>query len=590
LVNQNVHLNLRRRKTVKKAIMLSLVGILVFTLFSGCATKKEGKPVARVGDRAITVEDLEKEWRAASRIIIKGIPELQRKKELVNKLIGDQVVILEAYKEGLDNAVEADTLFAQQKGRILLNVLYQKEIADKAKVTETELRKEYEMMKQEVHAKHILVETKETADEIYGQLKDEADFEELAKEKSIDPTAQQNGGDLGFFRWGRMVSEFQEVAFKMKQGEISRPVETKYGWHVIMLVERRDVEQPPFEEAKKLMEGQLDRKKKEERVVEYYANLKKKVGFKIDEGALSMLMTKKVEVAPDTLGLRKTGDMIDMDQLTQEEKEMTLFTYSGGDVKVETFAQQFNELPQPYRPRLSDGEELEKLAFQTLVRDLLMEVVEEKNLEDSQEFKEQWTVIKEQEMAKRMRSEVILKGVGISDDEIQSYYNRHKDRFTIQAQVELREIMVKTEEEADDILRQLKRGADFANLAQEKTIREYAKNSGGDLGAFSRARYPELFDAAMELKTGGLGGPIKMQDRQYGESYSVIKLENKTEGKVQSLEEVKDKVIRMARQEKDNSIYNNWVENAKPRYNIEILDEVIESTIEEKEEETAEKG
>jgi peptidyl-prolyl cis-trans isomerase C len=585
-----VHLNPRRRKTVKKAIMLSLVGILVFTLFFGCATQKEGKPVARVGDRAITVEDLEKEWKAASRLIIKGVPELQRKKELVEKLIGDQVVILEAYKEGLDNAVEADTLFEQQKGRILLNVLYQKEIADKVKVTEADMRKEYQMMQQEVHAKHILVETKEEADEIYDQLKDGADFETLAKEKSIDPSVQQNGGDLGFFRWGRMVPEFQEVAFKMKEGEISRPVETKYGWHIIMLVERRDVEQPPFEEAKGLIEGQLSRKKKEERVVEYYANLKKKVGFKIDEDALSMLMTKKVEVPPDTLGLNKTGDEIDMDQLTQEEKEMTLFTYSGGDVKAETFAQQFNELPQPYRPRLSDREELEKLAFQTLVRDLLMEVAEEKNLEESQEFKEQWTDIKEQEMAKRMRNEVILKGVGISDDEIKSYYDRHIDRFTIQPQVELREVLVKSKEEADDILRQLRRGADFAELAKEKTIREFARNSGGDLGAFSRTRYPELFDAAMELKTGELGGPIKIRDRQYGESYSVIKLEKKTEGKVQPLEEVKDRVIRMARQEKDNRIYSNWVENAKPRYEIEIYEEVIESTVETKQEETEEKG
>jgi peptidyl-prolyl cis-trans isomerase C len=575
---------------VKKAIVLLLVGVLVFALFSGCATKKEGKVVARVGDRAITVEDLETEWKAASRLIIKGVPELQRKKELVEKLIGDNVVILEAYKEGLDNAVEADTNFAKQKGRILLNVLYQKEIADKAKVTEAEMRKEYEMMQQEVHARHILVETKEQANEIYDQLKDGADFEELAKEKSIDPTAQQNAGDLGFFRWGRMVPEFQEVAFKMKEGEISRPVKTKYGWHIIELVERRDVEQPPFEEAKRLIEGQLSQRKKEERVVEYYENLKKKVGFKIDEDALSMLMTKKVEVPPDTMGLKKTGDLIDMDQLTQEEQEMTLFTYSGGDVKVETFAQQFNELPQPYRPRLSEREELEKLAFQTLVRDLLMEVAEEKNLEESEEFKQQWVGIKEREMANRMRSEVILKGVGISEDEIQSYYNRHIDRFTVQAQVELREIMVKTKEEAEDILRQLKRGADFAELAKEKTMREYAKNSGGDLGKISRARYPELFDAAMEMKPGSLGGPFKIQDRQNGESYSVIKLENKYEETVQPLEEVKDRVIRMARQEKDNMIYQNWVENTKSRYKIEVFDKVIESTVEEKEEEAAERG
>lgn len=575
---------------MKKATVLVLFGILVLSLFSGCATKKEGKAVATVGDRAITTEDLENEWRAASRIIIQGVPELQRKKELVDKLIGDRVVILEAYKEGLDNAVESDTMFAQQKGRILLNVLYQKEIADKAKVTESEMRKEYEMMQQEVHASHILVETEKEADEIYKQLKGEADFAELAKEKSIDPSAKDNAGDLGFFQWGRMVPEFQEVAFKMKEGEISRPVKTKYGWHVIKLIERRDVEQPPFEEAKRLIENQLGRAKKEKRVEEYYEKLKKEVGFKIDEEALTLLMSKRQEVAPDTLGLRKTGDLLDIESLSPEESEMTLFTYRGGEVKVETFAKQFNEIPQPYRPRLSDREELGKLAFQTLVRDLLMEVAEEKNLEESEEFQEQWRGLKEQEMATRMKNEVILKGVGISDDEIQSYYDRHQDRFTIQPQVKVREILVQTEEEAEDVLKQLRRGADFAALAMDKTIRTYAKNSGGDLGSFTRARYPELFDAATEMKKGSLGGPIKIRDRQFGEAYAVIKLEDKTEKKVQPLEEVKDRVVKMARQEKDNNIYKNWVDNAKARYKIEIYDEVIESTVQEKEEASTEKG
>jgi peptidyl-prolyl cis-trans isomerase C len=579
---------------VKKATVFALVGILILALFSGCATKKEGEIVAQVGDKEITVEDLEKEWKAASRLIIQGVPELQRKKELVDKLIGDQVVILEAYKEGLDNAVEADTMFAQQKGRILLNVLYQKEIADKAKVTEAEMKKEYEMMQQEVHASHILVESKEEADEITKQLKGGADFAELAKEKSIDPSAKENGGDLGFFRWGRMVPEFQEVAFKLKDGEISKPVETKYGWHVIQVVERRDLEQPPFEESKTLIENQLGRRKKEQRVEEYYEQLKKKVRFKINEDALSMLTSKSQEVPPDTLGLRKTGDLIDIESLSPEEMEMMLFTYSGGEVKVGTFAKQFNELPQPYRPRLSDREQLGKLAFQTLVRDLLMELAEEKNLEQTDEFREQWIGVMEQEMASRMRNEVILKGVGISDAELESYYNRHKDRFTVQPQVKVREILVKTEGEAKDILNQLKRGADFAELAKEKTIRAYTQSAGGDLGRFTRTRYPEIFDVAFEMKVGSLGGPIKLNDRQLGEAYSVIKLEEKTEGKVQSFEEVKDRVTKMARQEKDNNIYRNWVDNAKARYKIEIHDEVIQSTVKETEEapgqEPTEKG
>jgi len=576
---------------MKKATLLVLMGMLVLALFSNCAPRKEEKIVAKVGERAITVDDLEREWMAASRVIIQGVSELQRKKELVNKMIGDQVVIAEAYKEGIDNAVEADANFAKQKERLLSQVLYNKEIADKAKVTESEIKKEYQMMQEEVHAWHILVETKQQADSIYKMLKEGADFAQLAMERSIDPTAKDNAGDLGFFSWGKMVPEFQEAAFRMKEGDISRPVKTNYGWHIVKLIERRKVEQPPYnEETKELIRSKLGREKRERRVIEYFEELRKKVGFKINEEALDLLMSKKEEMPPDTLGLRKTGDFLDPGQFTPEEREMTLFTYDKGKVTVEEFAEQFNRIPQPYRPRLSDREKIGEYAFQSVVNNILMDVAKEKNLEESEDFKKEWMVVKEKEMAKRMRGEVILKGVGISDDEVKSYYNRYKDRFTIQPQVKVREILVNTKEEAEGILKQLKKGADFAELAKEKTVRTYAKNSGGDLGSFTRPRYPELFDAAIEMKKESLGGPIKIMDRQFGEGYAVIKLEDKTEGQLQPLEEVEDRVIKMARQEKDRTIYNNWVENAKPRYKIEIYEEVIESTVQEKEEEPAEKG
>ncbi|MGB2769751.1 MAG: peptidylprolyl isomerase [Candidatus Zixiibacteriota bacterium] len=276
---------------MKKTSLLVLAGILILVLLSGCATKEEGQIVAKVGDQTITVQDMESEWAKASRLKIKGVPDLQRKKEVVERMIGEQVVILEAYKEGLDNAIVADTNFAKQKERILLNLLYQKDIVDKSQPTESEIKKEYEMMQQEVHAWHILMETKEQADEVYQMLKDGADFAELAKERSIDPTARDNAGDLGFFRWGKMVPDFQEVAFKMKEGELSRPVKTTFGYHIIKFIERRDVEQPSYEETKTLIMPKLNQAKRENRVKEYFTELRKKVGFKINEDALDLVMS-----------------------------------------------------------------------------------------------------------------------------------------------------------------------------------------------------------------------------------------------------------------------------------------------------------
>ena len=570
--------------------MVLLAGILVLVVFCACGSQKGGKVVAKVGSASITTDDLAREWDAASRMVIQGVSELERKKEIVNKMIGDKVVMMEAYKEGIDNEVEKDTAFAKQKETLLLNVLYKKEIADNAKATETEIKEEYEKQKEEVHAAHILMETKEQADAIYQQLKSGADFTQLAKEKSIDPSAKNNGGDLGFFSRGKMIPEFQDVAFKLKPGEISRPVQTQYGWHVIKLMEKRNTVQPPFEQAQKTIQARLDQTKREARVKEYFGEMKKKIGFKLNEKAWELILSKKQEIPPDTMGLKKPGETLDAKMFTEEELNQPLFTYQGGELSVAAFIQQFSQMPQPYRPRLADKEKIGEIAFQTMVRDILTNVAKQDNLENTKEFKDEWQASKEKEMIKRMRDEVILKGVGISDAEIQGYYDRFKDRFTVQAQVKVREIMVKTPEEADAILKQLKKGADFTKLASEKTIREYVKGAGGDLGSFPRTRYPEIFDAAAGLKKGDLAGPIKITDRQLGVGYSLIQLDDKTEQKVQPLAEVQDRVIQMARREKDNTIYNQWVENAKARYKIDIYDDVIKSTVNESKADSTKKG
>jgi peptidyl-prolyl cis-trans isomerase C len=104
---------------------------------------------------------------------------------------------------------------------------------------------------EEVHAKHILVDSEDQAKKIIADLKGGADFAALAKQYSKDPTAAQQGGDLGFFKKDEMVPEFANAAFALQPGQISpEPVHTQFGWHVILLVERRRAPAPTFEQAR----------------------------------------------------------------------------------------------------------------------------------------------------------------------------------------------------------------------------------------------------------------------------------------------------------------------------------------------------
>ncbi len=125
---------------------------------------------------------------------------------------------------------------------------------------------------EEVHASHILVETEDQAKDVEKRLKAGEDFAKVATEVSKDPGSQ--GGDLGWFTKDRMVPEFAEAAFKLKKGEISEPVKSQFGWHVIRLEDKRTKEFPPFDEVKDQISNYVAQKAQTELVMNLRKNAK----------------------------------------------------------------------------------------------------------------------------------------------------------------------------------------------------------------------------------------------------------------------------------------------------------------------------
>jgi peptidyl-prolyl cis-trans isomerase SurA len=172
--------------------------------------------------------------------------------------------------------------------------LMQMKVAPKVKVAEEDLKAAYaqysrlESEDAEVHARHILVQVdaKATPEQVEAArqkalaIAEEArrpgmDFSALAKARSEGPSAA-DGGDLGFFRRGVMVPAFEKVAFALKEGEVSEPVRTNFGWHVLKVEERRSVAVPPYEEVKPKLEAKLRQEKTEKYIDEYVKELRQK--------------------------------------------------------------------------------------------------------------------------------------------------------------------------------------------------------------------------------------------------------------------------------------------------------------------------
>jgi peptidyl-prolyl cis-trans isomerase C len=196
-----------------------------------------------------------------------------KKENVLAFLIDMKIVAKAAEDKKIEDRPDFKARLAFTRNRLLMDNLLAAE--GKAATTDEAMKKVYDEAakqiegEQEVHARHILVETEDEAKAIEAELKKGADFAELAKTKSKDPGAA-DGGDLGFFTKDQMVPEFSAVAFTLEPGKISDPVKSQFGWHIIKVEEKRNRKAPDFEQVKPQIETYVTRKAQ----AEYVAKLR----------------------------------------------------------------------------------------------------------------------------------------------------------------------------------------------------------------------------------------------------------------------------------------------------------------------------
>jgi peptidyl-prolyl cis-trans isomerase C len=238
-----------------RVVSLCVIALMdLVVLFSACA-KQDSRVVAQVGERTITVAQLQERFGDARPVSPEE--ELTRKRQVLENMIDAELMIIGAIEAKLDKEDDFQAKIKEVERNALLEALYMKEIVEKSTPSEKEMKKYYEKLGWEVKASHILVKTEEEAQEIIKQLSEGGDFAELAKEKSTDRGNKDKGGDLGYFTWGKMVTPFQDTAFAMKVGSISKPVQTRFGWHIIKMEDRRETQRQEYEKEKPRIEKLL---------------------------------------------------------------------------------------------------------------------------------------------------------------------------------------------------------------------------------------------------------------------------------------------------------------------------------------------
>lgn len=276
---------------MKKVVVL-IIGI---SLLFACAKKEEQKSpyLARVGTVEITQVDFERDLKSLPDFAQKMFESSSGKEKFLDELIKKEILYQEAVKKGIDKDSGYLKRVEDFKKITLVSLLLEKEIEEKAKVSEQEVKNYYEKHKEEfapasqIRASHILVKTEEEAKKIYERLKKGEDFAEIAKKISKDTATAKNGGDLGFFSKGQMVPEFEAAAVKLKKGEFSEPVSTRFGFHIIKLTDKKLGQAIEYNKVKDAILQHLSAEKQKEVFNSYMNGLRKSYRVDINKEAFS---------------------------------------------------------------------------------------------------------------------------------------------------------------------------------------------------------------------------------------------------------------------------------------------------------------
>jgi len=548
-------------------------------VISGCAEKSKQDVIAVVGDREIPTTEITEDFMQV------GMPEfpsadeeLKAKEKYLNERIEEALLVKAAYAHGLDTDIEILELVEKERAKFLLDELFRVVIIEKCEVPEAEIQEWYKHWFTRIRARHILVPDKHTADSLRQAIVNGADFADIARKLSNDPLSRSRGGDMGrYFGWGELVPQFQEVLFTMNADELSQPVQTDYGWHIIEILDKEERTTAPLDSVREVIHSRIMSVKQQERQVEHRKELCESYPIELVQETLTFLREKVAEYAKiDTVVLADSLRRdVSFDYLSELEREKPFAGYLGDQVMtLGHYLQLSNARPIEARPPLDDPVRVEEFVFANILFEILKDQAQKLGLDDAPLYKSRIKEFTETIMADKLKNTILRSGVSISETELKSYFDAHPEEFYTEPRIRVSEILVADKVKADELYKQLQAGASFEDLARRNTTRKGFQRNGGDLGIVKSYRYPAIYERALNMKSGELSAPFLTED-----DWSIIKVTERTEPEPQTFDTIKGELFTRLREARIDSIQRAYIDSLKSVTTITIDQDKLAATV-----------
>ena len=461
--------------------------------------------VATVGNGAITAGEFAEAY--AKTVLRAGAEGPGAAEAVLTSLVNRRLLIEAAKDDGLEetDAYRAARDLAETKA--LVDLWTAREMAPALAVTEADLREQFVQMHTTYRARHLWARDRRAAERLRQRLLGGETFEALARETFADPALASTGGSLGEFGHDEMDPAFEAAAFRLPVGEVSEPVRTATGYSVIRVDARASsplLTEAAFDAKRDDLARYVRKRKRTEARFALARRVRDSLDPRFDEAAFGRLVAFAAGAAPG----------LDAEALADwRQTPLVRFSSSalGGVWTVGDVESRAASMTERQRAAVQDAASLREFVEGLLVREELAARARAAGLDRDARFEravraqtDAWVF----EEAKRR-----LRTAEVPEDTLRAHWAARADDYLAPERVEAHEILVATRAEADALLRQLRAGADFGDLARRHSLRPGAAAADGGLGFVARSQLGRLGGALFDAAPGEVIGPVEVEGR-----------------------------------------------------------------------------
>lgn len=504
--------------------------------------------LARVNDEPVAVRDVLGEFNrrhSGHSKFLGGDVELRRFLDIV---IDDLLLVQEAYNLGIDADPEVVKYIEEYESSKIADYFVQKEIVEKAAVTDDDVKKIWETSVDVVlHARQIVVPTRQEAEEIRNAILHGGDFEQFARACSTADSRRRGGHVM--VTWGTFEPEWERVVFATEPGELSPVIETSDGFELVLVSNRVDVKPPALDQVSSqireaLGKRRLDQRKKELLDLLWARYGVQAKGFDYSAGLMRVLFRN----APDTV----------------------LASWNGGSLRVrEIFEGRELDVFVTMEPAQAQKEIANRIR-QTVNSPLVIREGRERKYGETPEVQKEVDAYRDFVVESVLFRDHIFKKVAPAEAELETYFNAKQEQFAIAEKRRVAQILVPTEAEAKKLYDQIVAGADFAKLAKEFSRDMVSAGNGGDLGWIVSDNVPQAFRPVLTLKPGEVMTPVRTDS-----GWHIIKFFETKPKSIPPFAEVKERVREAVLDQQRREARKYWIEKLRKASKIEIDDAAI---------------